>query len=348
MTMNNEEIRLPAEWEPQDAIMLLWPHESTDWNYMLDDAQNCFTEIASAINNEHERLVIVAPDTGKVRKQLQFLDQSTIKFIDTNTNDTWARDVCPITTLKGKTPVINDFKFNGWGLKYAANFDNLVTSELKKSGLFDGCYYNNQLSFVIEGGSIESDGNGTLLTTSKCLLSPNRNGGYDKDKISSMLKRMLGTQQILWLDYGYLEGDDTDSHIDTLARFAPDDNIVFTSTENKSDTHYDELQKMKEQLHGFRSASHKPYKLTELPLPDPIFDKEGKRLPATYANFLIGNKFVLVPTYNQPDNDKAAIETIQNIFGDYKIIGINCIPLIQQHGSLHCVTMQFPKGSIKF
>ena len=327
--------------------MLLWPHRNTDWLYMLDKVEQCFTEIASAINEEGEKLIIAAPDTSAVEGRLHNLDRTKIKFIKLMTNDTWARDVCPIVTTEDGMPAINDFKFNGWGLKFAANFDNLITSGLKKAGLFGDNKYHNYLSFVLEGGSIESDGNGTLLTTSQCLLSPNRNGGHTKEKIEATLREAFGAEQVLWLDFGYLEGDDTDSHIDTLARFAPGGNIIYVGTDNHKDCHYAELRKMKEQLATFRMATGEPYKLVELPLPHPIFDEDGNRLPATYANFLICNGFVLVPIYNQPDNDRTALETIGKVFEGYKIKGIDCTPLVQQHGSLHCVTMQFPENSIK-
>ena len=344
--MIHNDIRFPAEWEPQEAIMLSWPHKDTDWLYMLEEAQSCFKEIAAAINHFGEKLVIIAPDCENVKKQLEHLDHSIIKFIQLPTNDTWARDICPIVTFKGEKPVINDFKFNGWGLKFPANYDNMLTSGVRDAGLFDRADYANRLSFVLEGGSVESDGNGTLLTTSKCLLSANRNGGHDKEQITGILNGIFGTKEILWLDYGYLEGDDTDSHIDTLARFAPGNNILYTATHDETDSHFVELQKMKEQLASFRSANGEPYKLTELPLPSPVYDKEGNRLPATYANFLIGNDFVLVPTYNQPENDGKAVRIIGNAFEGYNIKSIDCSALIQQHGSLHCVTMQFPKGSI--
>ena len=177
-------------------------------------------------------------------------------------------------------------------------------------------------------------------------MSPNRNGGHSKDEIENTLNRVFGSKKILWLDYGYLEGDDTDSHIDTLARFAPNNNILYVATNNTTDSHYTELLRMKEQLSDFCSAKNEPYKLTELPLPSPIYDDNGNRLPATYANFLIGNGFVLVPTYCQPENDRKAIQAIGGIFKGYTVAGIDCRALIQQHGSLHCVTMQFPKGSI--
>ncbi len=350
--MNTTNLLFPAEWEPHDAIMLCWPHKNTDWAYMLDEVQRCYIEIAKAIVDNQERLIIISPECENVKNELKYhlstdrIDQMVL-FLTAETNDTWARDTCAISTQLGDTTIINDFKFNGWGLKFAADKDNLITHTIvRTTTLFENCRYSNHLNFVLEGGSVESDGNATILTTSRCLLSPNRNGGSGKSEIEEQLKSALGAKKILWLDHGFLEGDDTDSHIDTLARFAPDDTILYVGTQDKDDIHFKELAAMKKQLASFTSATGKPYKLVELPLPGPIFDKEGNRLPATYANFLIGNGFVLVPTYNQPTNDKAALKIIENVFKGYKIVGIDCTPLIKQHGSLHCATMQLPKDSL--
>ena len=240
--------------------------------------------------------------------------------------------------------MVNDFKFNGWGLKFAADKDNLITSRLFDSGMFKGEYSNN-LNFVLEGGSIESDGKGTLLTTRECLLSKNRNGQSSKEEIQAYLEKVFGISRVLWLDHGYLSGDDTDSHIDTLARLAPNDTILYVSTDDERDEHFTELKAMECQRQSFTTADGAKYKLLPLPLPTPIF-ADGERLPATYANFLIGNGFVLVPIYGQESNDSEAMSIISSAFPDRKVLGVDCRALIKQHGSLHCVTMQFPKNSL--
>lgn len=338
--------RLPAEWEQQSAIMLAWPHKDTDWAYMLEEAQSCFHAIVKAILSQGERVVILTPEAERLRCQLANHDAEKILFVEIQTNDTWARDICAITTRKGKDWIANDFKFNGWGLKFASNFDNMVTSSLFKQNLFNA-QYANHLNFVLEGGSIESNGNGILMTTSNCLLSPNRNGGFSQKEIEHYLKQAFGIEKILWLEHGFLEGDDTDSHIDTLSRFAPNDTILYVGCDNPEDSHFEELGKMEQQLHSFSTMDNSPFRLLKLPLPNAIYDENGERLPATYANFLIGNGFVLVPTYNQPAKDNMALNTIQKAFDNYKIIGVNCNALIKQHGSLHCVTMQFPQNVIK-
>lgn len=335
-------VRLPAEWEPQQAVLMAWPHAGTDWAYMLEQAQQCFENIARAIA-PHAKLVIVAPETESIRSRLDDIAADRVAYVDIDTNDTWTRDYGAITTVGAMgRPTINDFCFNGWGLKFAANLDNLVTRKLVFAGLLD-VNYVNRLEFVFEGGSIESDGNGTLMTTTQCLMSPNRNGGMTRREIGQYIKQALGGRKLLWLDHGDLEGDDTDGHIDTLARFAPDNTIVYVGCDDPSDVHYDGLRAMRGQLQGLRNADGEPFNLLELPLPDAVYDPEdGHRLPATYANFLVINGAVLVPTYNQAKKDRLACQILRVAFPDHEIVPVDCRALIRQHGSLHCSTMQLP------
>jgi agmatine/peptidylarginine deiminase len=245
--------------------------------------------------------------------------------------------------FKAGKPVLLDFKFNGWGLKFASHYDNLITSRLVHHGVFNpGFDYENHLSFALEGGSLESDGKGTLLTTAECLLSPNRNGSHTKEDIEIYLKKSLGVSRFLWLYHGFLEGDDTDSHVDTLARFCAEDVIAYVSCDDSSDIHFQALKKMEEELKAFRTADDKPYTLIPLPMADEsVFD--GCRLPATYANFLIINGAVLVPVYNS-SKDSVALSQMKKAFPHHDVVPIDCSALIKQHGSLHCVTMQFPEG----
>ena len=334
---------LPAEWYEQSGVQLTWPHAGTDWKRMLTEVQECFLKIAQYIA-ERENLLIVAPHIEEPRKQLQAagLEMSRVRFLECPTNDTWARDHGVISLIEEDKTHLLDFMFNGWGLKFPADLDNLIAHETSSSGSLQGKYINKR-SFVLEGGSIESDGKGTLLTTQDCLLSPNRNAEMNKEEIEEYLISTFHLKRILWLRHGYLEGDDTDGHIDTLARFCLNDTITYVQCNDKRDEHYEELYLMEQELKTFKTTEGKAYRLLPLPLPSPIY-MEGLRLPATYANFLVINGAVLYPTYHQSDNDEKARCVLQEAFPHYDIYGIDCRALIKQHGSLHCVTMQFPKG----
>ena len=340
--MQRTETIFPAEWAEQDAIQLTWPHEESDWLYMLEEVVGCFARLARAIAR-FQPLVIVCRDAETVRIQLESIDPKMITLVELPSNDTWSRDHAGISVFKDGKPVLCDFTFNGWGLKFAANHDNAITRSLYETGFFSKeTECQNCLDFVLEGGSLESDGNGTLLTTTRCLLSDNRNDRLTKAEIENILADRLGINRFLWLRHGYLRGDDTDSHIDTLARFCDAETIAYVRCEDESDEHYGELKAMERELEQFRTAKGTPYRLLPLPMAD-IVEEEGERLPATYANFLILNGAVLVPTYNSP-TDNVALRQIQKAFPSREVVGIDCLPLIKQHGSLHCVTMQYPKG----
>ena len=342
----NANRHLPAEWERQSGVQLTWPHAETDWAPMLQEVQRCFTDIAREIARR-ELLLIVTPEVDEVKKQLAGqVDMQHVRFVECKTNDTWARDHGAITVMENGSPLLLDFKFNGWGLKFASNHDNLITGNCFRQHIFTG-RYENRLNFVLEGGSIESDGKGTLLTTSECLLSPNRNGEWNREQIERYLKACFGLRQVLWVDYGYLAGDDTDSHIDTLVRMCPGNTLVYVQCTDPTDEHFKAMADMEQQLKTLTTPEGKPYRLLPLPMADVCRDGSGQRLPATYANFLILNDAVLYPTYNQPENDRQAALVLQAAFPGYDITGIDCRALIKQHGSLHCVTMQYPEHVIK-
>ena len=335
---------LPAEWAPQSGIQLTWPHAGTDWAHMLTEVQACFATIAREIA-QRELLLIVTPEPEEVKKQISAtVNMQNVRFMECETNDTWARDHGAITMLDAEGASLLDFMFNGWGLKFASDKDNLITRQAVESGFLNGRYVN-RLGFVLEGGSIESDGLGTLLTTSECLLSPNRNGQMGRDEIEEYLCSLFHLKQVLWLDHGYLAGDDTDSHVDKLARLCSPDTIAYVQCNDTQDEHYEALHQMEEQLKTFRTLDGTPYRLLALPMADKI-EEEGERLPATYANFLIMNDAVLYPIYRQPENDQRAKEVLQAAFPHHEIVGVDCCALIKQHGSLHCVTMQYPVGII--
>lgn len=341
--MPHELRTFPAEWCEQEAVLMAWPHAATDWVDVLDEAQSCFMRIAKAISPD-EKVVVVAPQTHEVSEQLEGIDgQHNVVLLEVPTNDTWARDFGPITLLRQKgRRLFLDFKFNGWGLKFPSNLDNQICRNMARAEVLDGIWECAQ-DFVLEGGAVDCDGNGTILTTTACLLSPNRNPHLTKQQIEHELMERLGVKRVVWLEHGYLAGDDTDCHIDTLARFAPNNTILYTATDDEGDEHFTELHAMEQELKALTTLDGKPYRLLPLFIPPPIFDNKHQRLPATYANFLITNNHVLVPTYGSPQHDNTALSTVAAAFPGRRVEGIDCRVLIEQHGSLHCVTMQIPK-----
>jgi agmatine deiminase len=339
-----KKIFFPPEWFPQSAVQLTWPHEGTDWADMLDEVIPCFVSIATEIL-KYEALIVVCRDQNAVRLLIGEDHKNALFIRELPSNDTWARDHGALSVFVDGVPCLYDFNFNAWGLKFPANLDNqLVFSIFGEKVFAPEVEYINEMPFVLEGGSIESDGEGTFLTTSECLLSVNRNDYMDEKQIETYLIEKFGLKRVLWLRSGYLAGDDTDSHIDTLARFCDARTIAYVAPGEDSDEHTGELRLMENELRSFRTLDGSPYKLVKLPMADPVFYK-GERLPATYANFLIINKAVLMPFYNSP-KDEAARYILQRIFPDRAVVGINCLPLLRQHGSLHCLTMQFPKGFV--
>lgn len=345
MNIENTKLRrLPAEWEEQDGVLLAWPHSESDWQPLLAEIEPVSATIIAAISR-FERVILIVPDEDAAVAKLKAAqaDMAKITFVVLPTNDTWTRDFGPITVYDNGTPAMLDFGFNGWGLKFPAHLDNRINRLLAEKGLFTAGMVTRPL--ILEGGSIESDGNGTLLVTATCLLHSNRNPHLDKNQLASTLSRELGADHILWLQHGYLAGDDTDAHIDTLARLCPADTILYVACNNPADEHFQELSLMRRELEALRTRKGSPFRLVPLPLPAPSFDSEGGRLPATYANFLVINGAVLVPTYNDP-GDAAALALIGMAFPGREIIGIDCRPVVEQHGSLHCLTMQLPKGTL--
>ncbi len=342
---------LPAEWAPQSAILISWPHAATDWADILDEVTECYVRMAYAIA-AHQPLIILVVEgldvSSLLEKRLPHAVFSNITFVVVpTTNDTWVRDYGFLTVQSTGGAELMDFRFNGWGGKFQAEHDNAANRLLFETQLLRG-HYVDALDFELEGGGIESDGCGTLLTTAECLLNSNRRRQGDavptpdKAQVEALLKERLGVERILWLHHGYLAGDDTDSHIDTLARLCPNDTIIYVQCTDTADEHYEALAAMEQELQAFRTLENKSYRLIPVPLPDACYD-DDERLPATYANFLIMNKVVLVPTYAQPEKDALALKNIQKAFPEREIIGVDCRALIRQHGSLHCATMQFPR-----
>jgi len=328
---------LPAEWQKQRAVLMAFPHKNSDWNNNLTSALVPFIRTAQAIAYE-EPVYIICDNKENIANL--FCSTRNMSFIEIETNDTWIRDYGYLSIIENDEVKLLDFRFDAWGGKFEASLDNAVNKTLYKKG-YMGVTPLKNINFVLEGGAIESDGLGTIMTTSACLCNPNRNGGLSKEKIEEKLAEYLGAKRVLWLDHGYLAGDDTDSHIDTLARFVSEDTIVYVQCLDEEDEHYVELKKMEHQLKVFKTFAGEYYNLVPLPMPTVKYDEDNNRLPATYANFLISNGALVYPTYSVPE-DKMAHEIFKRLFLDKEIIPIECSRLIEEGGSLHCSTMQIP------
>ncbi|OHD99471.1 MAG: agmatine deiminase [Sulfurimonas sp. RIFCSPHIGHO2_12_FULL_36_9] len=325
--------RLIAEFEKQSFTQIIFPHAKSDWVDYLEEAQETFVNIINAITKYQECLV-VCDDVESVKSR--FKENENLYFVEYETNDTWARDCSALCIEDGNSIKLLDFTFTGWGSKFEASKDNAMSSAIKK------CYDKElkKVDLILEGGALESNGVETILTTSECMLNKNRNAKSSRDQMSKKLQDEFGMSRILYLNHGYLAGDDTDSHVDTLARFIDEKSIMYVQCTDESDEHFGELKLMEDELQAFRDEYG--FRLIALPMSDACYF-DGERLPATYANFLFINDAVLVPTYGVKQ-DEEALEIFKETFPTRDIIGINCFSLIKQHGSLHCVTMNFAKG----
>jgi agmatine/peptidylarginine deiminase len=337
------QLRLPAEWEPQSAVLIAWPHAGTDWADRLAAVESTYVALAAAITRFQSLIIVVADATLKAHAREKLAaagaDLSRIRFVELPYDDTWLRDSGPITLAGGDRFQLTDFRFTGWGGKFGAAQDDALVAGLVDAGVF-GNAAHKRIDWALEGGGIESDGAGTILTTWRCLVQ--RHPDQSREEMSTILRDGLHAERVLWLDYGYLEGDDTDAHIDTLARFAPGDRIVYQACDDAGDPHHDELQRMAAELAALRTADGRPYRLYPLPWAQPIID-QGRRLAASYANYLIVNGAVLVPAYGDDADDEAA-RIIGTAHPDREVVQVPCRALIWQNGSLHCITMQLPAG----
>ncbi|GLQ99641.1 agmatine deiminase family protein [Dyella mobilis] len=341
--MSESTLRLPAEWEPQAAVLIAWPHADTDWAERLEAVESTYVALSAAVTRFQPLIIVVADAQlrAHVTAKLQSAsaDLARIRFVELPYDDTWLRDSGPITLRDSQAFQLTDFRFTGWGGKFGAEQDDALVAGLVEAGVF-GKAAHKRIDWALEGGGIESDGAGTVLTTWRCLTQ--RHPEQSREEMSAILRNSLHAARILWLDYGYLEGDDTDAHIDTLARFAPGDRIVYQSCDDASDVHHDELQRMGEELAALRTTEGKPYTLYPLPWAQPVMD-EGRRLAASYANYLIVNGAVLVPAYGDAADAEAA-RIIGEAHPGRVVVQVPCRPLIWQNGSLHCITMQLPEG----
>ena len=336
---------LLPEWAPQDAIQLAWPHSHSDWAPWLPDATQLYVTLCRMVSQYQQLLIAVDPtvDLATVKAQCEAVGciMDNIHWQLIPTNDTWARDHGPITVSRQGELQCLDFQFNGWGNKFSWQKDNNISRQIAQANMFAAPLVQQDL--VLEGGSIEWDGQGTLMTTKKCLLNPNRNPTLSAEQIENALIEAFNAEQILWLTHGDLLGDDTDAHIDTLARFCSPNHIAYVKCFDETDVHFPELQAMEAELTKARNFQGQAYQLVPLPLPPARFNQENDRLPLTYANFLITNQQVIVPIYGC-ETDQQALDQLVPVFPDRKVVGLDCSVLVEQFGSLHCITMQLPKG----
>ena len=341
--MTESSVRFPAEWEPQSAILIAWPHAGTDWADRLGDVEDTYIALVQAITRFQPVLICVADDDvetyADIRLRSNRVDMAQVRFVTVAYDDTWLRDSGPISLRDGDRLRLLDFRFTAWGGKFEAGRDDLLVETLAAQGVF-GDAARQRIDFALEGGGIETDGNGTLLTTRRCLHE--RHPDASREELTAQLSAWLHQDRVLWLDHGALEGDDTDAHIDTLARFAPGDAIVFQACDDEADSHYADLKAMADEIAALRTRDGKPYRLFPLPWARPVLD-EGRRLAASYANFLIVNGAVLMPAYGDAA-DNAAAAVLAQAFPGREIVQVPCRPLIWQNGSLHCITMQLPEG----
>lgn len=323
--------RLPAEWERQEYLLFALPHTDTDWAPYLSDILESYKVLIKTAASFQACLVLCQ---NREAAKAWYGTTYNVTFVEIPTDDTWIRDFGPIDIMIKQELIAHDFLFNAWGEKYGASKDNLVNELLYKEDILEGEL--KQVDLVLEGGSIDSNGEGVMLSTKSCLFNENRNPHVTHTVIEDTLKEIMCLSKIIWLEHGHLEGDDTDAHIDTLARFIDTNTIAYVACDDPTDSHYEALKKMEEEL------KETGYNLIPLPLPKPIYF-DGKRLPATYANFIFVNDGIIVPTYNQP-TDQAVLKTFQEAFPERKVVGVDATVFIRQNGSLHCATMNRFKG----
>lgn len=323
-------IRIPAEWEEQEALIVVFPPAKSDWAHSLKEIHLTYLEFIEKIAH-FQKCMVICEDKKVLATALPSLQN--IELIEMQTNDTWIRDFGGINVYKNGKRQTYDFIFNAWGNKFEASMDNGITQKLFDEGYLSGKLKN--FDFVLEGGSIDSNGHGVMLSTAYCLFEENRNPKLSKKKIKKILMKLFGLKELIILKHGALMGDDTDSHIDTLARFVNKNTIAYVKCYDKEDVHYKELRKMEKELHktGFD--------LVPLPLPHAKHFNDH-RIPATYMNFVLLNNAVLVPTYSDA-YDEEVLHTFRELFPKREVVGIESSILIREHGSLHCASMNIYK-----
>lgn len=329
---------LLPEWAEQEAVILAWPHPGTDWADNLEAAQQTYLTLIEAINNAHAVVLLLCDESEISHVKKLLAPHSKVLIMPAQYNDTWVRDYGFLTVTDQQYNYPVSFTFNGWGQKFDATLDNQVNQSLAQ--LCQQTLIVNPT--VLEGGALEIDENQHLLTTASCLYNPKRNGNMSEQAYRRIFEEFLGAKTVSIFKHGHLEGDDTDGHIDTLARFTPLMGVVLQGAENRpQDPHFAELFKLQYEV----SQALPKHTIYSLPLPFMV-NEYGDRLPASYANYLILNQHILLPIYGH-DEDARAISIVQNAYPNYTVVPILCASLVHQFGSLHCISMQVPTNTLK-
>lgn len=336
--------RFPAEWETQDAVLIAWPHADTDWRDNLADVESTYVALVRAITRFQRCVIVVADAVLKQHVQTRLVgagvDWQRVKLVEAEYDDTWLRDSGPITLATDAGFILNDFRFTGWGGKFGASRDDLLITRLIEQGVFRQASHR-RIDFALEGGAIETDGQGSLLTTFICLHQ--RHPHLSREQLAATLSEALAVDRVMILEHGELQGDDTDAHIDTLARLTDAATIVYQGCADPTDPHFQSLTDMATEIAALKTRDGKPYRTFALPWAQAIHDESGRRLAASYANFLMINGAVLLPVYGDRA-DAEAVRVLQQACPDREIVPVPARALIEQNGSLHCITMQLPKG----
>jgi agmatine deiminase len=328
---------MPPEWHPHAATWTAWPADDELWLGELEPVRRDFTAFIRTIA-EHEPVELLVRDADAEADATARLSGANVRLHRVPYDDVWVRDSGPIFIARqGRLRLVN-WEFNGWGQKYNAAIDNDVPHQVARILGTKAV----SAGVVMEGGSIEVNGSGSVLTTKQCLLSPMRNPALSEAEIEALLAAYLGTPHVLWLDQG-LEGDHTDGHIDTITRFIDQQTIVTVSCEDRDDANFETTMTNLQRLRSFTDTDGHPFRIVELPLPAARREFAGQRLPLTYANFYIVNGAVLVPIYDDP-NDARALDTLRPLFPGRHVIGLKARHLITGGGAFHCVTQQQPTG----
>lgn len=340
--MQGNDLRWPAEWEPQDAVWISWPHRDDLWQGGLEELLSRYTDLAAAICDETELRINAAQSLHPgIRARLAARGLTRFCLYDHPTNDVWCRDHGPIfTQRRDGTMQVADWSFNAWGGKFPPwNQDNAIPTRTAASLRLPRL--SSQM--ILEGGAIEGNGEGLLLTTEAVLLNPNRNPGQTKADIEAELHRMLGTTSVFWLGSG-IEGDDTDGHIDDMVRFVNPEAVVSIVEPDPHSPHYRNLAENNERLQDLRTPGGHRVEIIPLPMPNPITAKDWRleQLPASYANFLICNHSVIVPIFMQDKEDDKALGILRECFPGRKVVGIDARRLVIEGGAIHCITQQQP------